>query len=384
MNINESKESKLDQKDILVGVLFSQSGSMAVTERHLLQGTLLAISEINDSGGINGRKIIPIIENPESEPRQYKALAKKILTSNLNVLAIFGGCSSASRKAMIPVIERYGCLLFYPSFYEGFEYSPSIIYTGATPNQTVIPLLQYLLSNLGKRFYLVGSDSFYPVEINRIIKEFIEDSDASLVNEEYISIEAPISEHLKVINNIKASNADVVISTVVGADTINFYETYNNATSKNRVPIASLTTSEAELEQMNVESRGGHYSAIPYFSTLNIKENSDFIDLSSKRFDSSKFQSVYSVTAYFQIHLFAQAMKHSSISDAEGLISILQGMRINTPQGPIEVDSETNHINLTPRIGLSQSNGTFNLLWEETELVKPDPYLVTYNRVIDS
>lgn len=384
MNINEGKESKLDQKDILVGVLFSQSGSMAVTERHLLQGTLLAISEINDSGGINGRKIIPIIENPESEPLQYKALAKKILTSNLNVLAIFGGCSSASRKAMIPVIERYGCLLFYPSFYEGFEYSPSIIYTGATPNQTVIPLLQYLLSNLGKRFYLVGSDSFYPVEINRIIKEFIEDSDASLVNEEYISIEAPISEHLKVINNIKASNADVVISTVVGADTINFYETYNNATSKTRVPIASLTTSEAELEQMNVESREGHYSAIPYFSTLNIKENSDFIDLSNKRFDSSKFQSVYSVTAYFQIHLFAQAMKHSSVSDVEGLISVLQGMKLNTPQGPIEVDSETNHINLTPRIGLSQSNGTFNLLWEDTELVKPDPYLVTYNRVIDS
>ena len=167
-----------DEDGISIGVLFSQTGPMAVTEIAHLKGTLLAIEEINASGGVNGQKFIPIIEEPASNPATYRELARKLVAKD-RVSVIFGCCSSASRKAVLPVVERYGALLFYPSFYEGFEYSPNVIYTGATANQMVPPLANFLFQNYGKKFCLVGSDYIYPREINRILKEFLADSEGN-------------------------------------------------------------------------------------------------------------------------------------------------------------------------------------------------------------
>ena len=143
------KTQKENSEPICVGVLFSQSGSMALTEIGHLKGTLVAIDEINSNGGINGRMIQPIVEDPASDPSLFRELSKKLLVND-RVSVIFGCCSSASRKVVLPLIERFGSLLFYPSFYEGFEYSPNVIYTGATPNQTVLPLAKYLFQNYGK------------------------------------------------------------------------------------------------------------------------------------------------------------------------------------------------------------------------------------------
>ncbi len=188
--MEESQEQSISEAtggSIPVGVLFSQSGPMALTESGHLKGTLVAIDEINSGGGINGRKIEPIIVEPASDLRLYKELATKLLVKD-RVSVIFGCCSSASRKVVLPLVERFGVLLFYPSFYEGFEYSPNIIYTGATPNQTVLPLAEYLFNTHGRRFFLVGSDYIYPREINRILKEFLTESGGSAVGEVYLTL----------------------------------------------------------------------------------------------------------------------------------------------------------------------------------------------------
>ena len=63
------------------------------------------------------------------------------------VSVIFGCWTSASRKSVKPVVEQNGHLLIYPMAYEGLEQSPNIIYTGAAPNQQVIPALSWCLRN---------------------------------------------------------------------------------------------------------------------------------------------------------------------------------------------------------------------------------------------
>src|SRR6056297_2930956 len=156
----------MNEQKIRVGVLFSQSGPMKVTEEALLKGTLLAIEEINEGGGVAGRQIDPIILDPHGNDQRYAQLATELLL-NQGANVIFGCCLSDSRKRVLPVVERFNGLLFYPSVYEGFEYSPNVIYGGAVPNQLVLPLMQHIYAEHGNRLALIGTDTLYAREINR-------------------------------------------------------------------------------------------------------------------------------------------------------------------------------------------------------------------------
>ena len=130
----------LANKDPLrVGVLFSQTGVTSRIGRSQLQGTLLGIEEVNDGGGVDGREVIPVVYDAQSDPRVYAALAEKLIVED-RVNTIFGCYMSSSRKAVIPIIERWNKLLFYPTLYEGFEFSHNLIYTGAAPNQNSVQL----------------------------------------------------------------------------------------------------------------------------------------------------------------------------------------------------------------------------------------------------
>ena len=146
-----------------VGLLFSQSGVTASVERTALQASLLAIEEINNSGGILDRPIEPIVTDPQSVPSLYRATAERLLTVD-RVKLIFGCYMSSSRKMTIPVVEALRGILFYPTLYEGFEYSPNCIYTGACPNQNSLQLARYLLQVHGNRFVMIGSNYVYPYE----------------------------------------------------------------------------------------------------------------------------------------------------------------------------------------------------------------------------
>ncbi len=147
-----------------VGVLFSRTGIMAIIEETQVRGTLIAIEEINERGGINGREVVPVIYDPASENALFRAHAKRMIIED-QLSTIFGCYTSSSRKAVLPIVERLNCLLWYPTLYEGFEYSPNVIYTGAAPNQNSLSLCQYLTGHYGSRFYFIGSDYVYPREI---------------------------------------------------------------------------------------------------------------------------------------------------------------------------------------------------------------------------
>ena len=146
-----------------VGVLFSQTGVTAAIERSQLNATLLAVEEINKAGGVLGRAIEPDIYDPASDPKQFRTLAERLLTVD-RVRLIFGCYMSSTRKAVLPVVEALRGLLFYPTLYEGFEYSLHCIYTGAAPNQNSLQLAKFLLQHYGNRFVLIGSNYIYPYE----------------------------------------------------------------------------------------------------------------------------------------------------------------------------------------------------------------------------
>ena len=177
--------------EVLVGLLHSRTGTLSISENTVAEAELLAISEINRAGGliIDGKRlrIVPVEEDGESDWPTFAQKAEKLIDVS-KVEVIFGGWSSSSRKAMLPVIESREHLLFYPLQYEGEECSEFVLYAGATPNQQAGPAIDWLLQNRGDRFFLVGSDYVYPRTVNRIISRQIFQAGGTIVAERYVPL----------------------------------------------------------------------------------------------------------------------------------------------------------------------------------------------------
>lgn len=360
-----------------VGVLFSQSGVTAIIEKSQLNGILLAIAEINDGGGVCGREIVPIIYDPASDIRRYGLLAEQLLVQD-RVNVIFGCYMSSSRKEVIPVVERRNGLLFYPTLYEGFEYSANVIYGGAAPNQNSVPLASYLMENFGNRFYFIGSDYIYPRESNRVMRHIVRQGHGTVIEERYVPLDADRSHFEKIVKDILNKRPDVVFSTVVGDGTVKLYQAYSeHVPDPTGMPIASLTTNEAEVLQMGNDAAHGHITAAPYFDTLDSPKSKAFIEHYKHRFpaDDAPVTSCCEA-AYFQTHMFARALARTGTMDTELLRAELLGAEFNAPQGLVKIDRDNNHTYLHTRIAKLTATGKFHIEREVPKPIKPDPYLV--------
>jgi branched-chain amino acid transport system substrate-binding protein len=358
-----------------VGVLFSQSGVMAISEQTQLRGTLLAIDEINEASGVNGREIRPVVYDPASENSLYRYYAKKMLIED-GVTTILGCYTSSSRKAVLPIMERLNGLLLYPTLYEGFEYSPSVIYTGAAPNQNSYALAEFLTNSCGRRFYFVGSDYVYPRETNRIMRELLKTGGAEVVGEAYLPTRAAGRAFKPVINDIKAASPDAIFSTVVGRSTVYLYQAYADAGfDSKKIPIASLTTTEAEIRAMGYDVGEGHITSAPYFQNIDGELNDLFVRRYKKRFGEDEPTTMGAEAAYFQVHMLARALEESNTMDPDLLRPAILRSEFDAPQGPISMNASCNHANLWSRIGRVNRLGQFEVLRQSKESVAADPFL---------
>jgi ABC-type branched-subunit amino acid transport system substrate-binding protein len=359
-----------------VGVLFSQSGVMAVIEETQLRATLLAIDEINQAGGVNGRELVPIMYDPESDTQAYALCAKQLMIED-GVNMLFGCYTSSSRKAVLPVVERLNGLLWYPTLYEGFEFSPNVIYTGAAPNQNSVSLCSYLAETYGSRFYFVGSDYVYPRESNRVMRDLLRGRGCNVSGETYLDLRAKPADFRPVIREIKNAGADVIFSTVVGYSTVYLYQAFAEAGFDPRMmPIASLTTTESEVRAMGFDVAAGHITAAPYFQTVAGERNERFVRRYKARYGEDEPTNMCAEAAYFQVHLFAQALALTNSMETDIIKEMVLGSDFDAPQGRISVSATTSHTDLWSRVGRIDRAGQFEIVQQSAMPVWADPFMV--------
>ena len=365
---------------IRIGILFSETGVTSTIGLSQLQGALLGIDEINEAGGIDGRELVAVQYDPQSTPSRYAELAERLIVQD-GVNVIFGCYMSSSRKAVIPVIEKWNKLLFYPTLYEGFEYSSNVIYTGAAPNQNSVQLAEFMTSNFGSRVYLIGSDYIYPYESNRIMGELVQQRQGSeKLAERYMALNATQKDYVEVMADIRKKQPDFIFSTVVGDSTAALYRAYADAGfDPKTMPIASLTTSEAEISQMERGMATGHYTSAPYFQSIQSDVNLRCLARLRQRFDGCSVPNLCWEASYFQMHIFANALRQSGDEGIAQLIPHILGSEFDAPQGRIKIDPANHHTCLYPRIGRVDAEGQFTIVRQATRSVYPDPYLVTHS-----
>lgn len=363
---------------IRVGMLFSETGVTSVIETSQRLGTLLAVHEINASSGIHGRELKLVNYDPQSRPASYRQLAERLVVDD-GVRVILGCYMSSTRKAVLPVLERWNALLLYPTLYEGFEYSRHVVYTGAAPNQNSVQLAEFMMRSFGSRVFMVGSDYLYPYESNRIMSDLILEGGGEKVGEVYLPLDAQREDFRAVVKRIKSLQPDFIFSTVVGEGTAMLYQAYAEAgLDPLRMPMASLTTSEAEVQQMGAQYAAGHITSAPYFQSIDSDVNRRLVESFHRRFGDDKVANQCWEAAYFQTHLLANAMRRVDPGDIEALLRVLPGSEFEAPQGRVRIDEHNHHTYLRPRIGRGDGKGQFEILEEARSWVRPDPYLVSH------
>ena len=340
-----------------VGVLFSQTGGLSIIEKSLAEATLMAIAEINAKGGVMGKQVKAVVEDGASDPKTYNEKASKLVVQN-RLATVFGSYTSASRKAVLPVFERRNSMYFYPTYYEGFECSKNVVYTGAVPNQQLANFVPWIGKTLGKKkFFIVGSNYIYPREMAKNCKILIEQNGGETVADEYL--ELGHSEWGAMVNKIKTSGCDVVLSNVVGDSVVAFYREFKNqGLSHDKLPICATVTSEIEIAAMGPEYAVGSYTSFPYFQAIDTDNNKAFVQRYRAYVKDPKAVTHHALeSAYFQVFLWAQAVEKAKAMTPDAIREAVRGQEFDAPGGKVKIEATNLHAWLTPRIAQWGSDG---------------------------
>jgi urea transport system substrate-binding protein len=359
---------------IKVGILHSLSGTMAISEKSVVDAENLAIEEINKAGGVLGKQIEAITEDGNSDWPTFAEKAKKLIDQD-KVATVFGCWTSASRKAVLPVFESKKHLLWYPVQYEGQECSSNVFYTGAAPNQQIEPSVDWLLDNKGKEFFLVGSDYVFPRTANTIIKAQLAAKGGKTVGEDYIPLGN--TEVKSVIQKIKQAlpNGGVIYNSLNGDSNVAFFkELQASGLGPDKYPSMSVSIAEEEVKAIGVDYLKGHYAAWNYFQTVNTPASKKFVDAFKAKYGSDRVVNDPMEAAYIMVYLWKQAVeKAGTYEDLEKVKAAAYGQTFAAPEGTVTMNSN-HHLSKFVRIGEVADDGLFKIVYETKEAVKPVPW----------
>ena len=358
---------------VKVGILHSLTGTMAISETGSVEAETLAIEQINAMGGILGRQIEIITEDGASDWPTFAERARKLLRQD-KVASIMGCWTSASRKAVLPVLERENGLLYYPTFYEGLEQSPNVIYTGQEATQQILAGLDWLWNEKGIRtFYLVGSDYIWPRTSMKIARIHIEKVlGGKVVGEDY----APLGHTSfgSLINRIRLRRPEAIFAAVVGGSNVAFFRQLNSAGLDGKSQtLLSLATTEDEVLGIGGENVEGFFSSMKYFQSLDNENNIAFVKAFKDRWGEDSVIGDVTQAAYLGPWLWKEACERAGSFDIEKVTAASPGIELTTaPEGFVEVHPN-HHLWSKTRIGEWRRDGQADVVWE-SDLIEPNPF----------
>lgn len=352
-----------------VGVLHSLSGTMAESEKPVAMATLMAIEEINASGGLLGKQIEPMLFDGQSNDLHFLRLAKRLLLED-DVNTVFGCWTSSCRKTLKPLFEQNNGLLVYPVQFEGVENSRNILYTGATASQQVMPALAWGLRNIGPRVMLIGSDYVFPRVANSIAKYQAGMLDGEVVDELYYLMGDDVLLNLR--QRVSDAKPDFIFSTLNGSSNSEFFRLLERL--DDHVPVIATSISEEELDVGSITLPV--YVANSYFEQLARVENRDFVARFHAYAGDDVVVSAAVEAAYAGVLLWAHAVEQAHSFNTLDIINALPSLAIDGPSDKLLVALDSHHVWRKFYLAkLDVANG-FNIIHTEFDYLPPNPFPV--------
>ena len=364
--------SAFAQQDVVkVGILHSLAGTIALAEASVVDAEKLAIDEINAAGGVLGKKIVPVVEDGASDWPTFAEKARKLLGQD-KVAAVFGCYTSASRKAVLPVFEQAKGLLYYPTYYEGQEQSPNILYTAHEATQQCVQGCNWLLENRGKTFYLIGSDYIWPRVTNKIARPTIVKGGGSVLGEEYMPLGS--TSFGSTINKIKAVKPDIILSTIVGGSNVAFYKQLKAAgVNMKKTTVMAFAVSEEEVSGIGNENVQDVLTCMSYLQSLDNPANKKFVAAFKAKYGQKRVTGDTLACAYTAVYLWKMAVEKAKSFDVDKVIAASANLEFTGPEGLVRFHGSNHHLWKQARIGAFGADGQVNMIYE-SPLIEPNPF----------
>lgn len=264
------------------------------------------------------------------------------------------------------------------------EDSSNIIYTGAAPNQQIVPAIDYLIDQGYKKFFLLGSDYVFPRTANMIINAQCEAKGVEVVGEEYAQMDQ--TDFSSIITKIEAAEPDVIINTLNGTGNISFFKQMNekNYTAEDYMTM-SFSIAEEEVKTIGADILKDHMVSWNYYMTVDTPENQAFVDAYKEAYGEDRVTSDPAEAAYDAVYLWKAAVEKAGSFEPADVIAAVEegGISFDAPEGAVVLNGENHHLAKPVRIGAIGEDGKITTVYE-TDPVEPDPYLETYDWAVEA
>ena len=163
----------------------------------------------------------------------------------------------------------------YTPVYEGGERTPGVMAIGETPGTQWRPAIEWLANTRhASSWYLIGSDYVWPWLSHKAIKKYIADAGGRVVGEEFV----PIGEHnhSTQLARIQAAKPDVVLITLIGADSVVFNRAFAEQGLGSRMLRLAGAMDETVLLGIGADNTENLFCASGYFVDMASRENDAF------------------------------------------------------------------------------------------------------------
>jgi urea transport system substrate-binding protein len=355
---------------IVIGLLHALSGPMATSEAPLVAAVRLAVKEINDGGGLLGRRVELRVEDTRTDPAVTAAAAQRLIRDD-RAVALFGCWTSACRQAVRPVVEAHRHLLFYPMAHEGMERSAHILYTGPTPNQQILPATDWAMSGFGRRIYLLGTEGPFARRANAMLRDFVRLGGGQVVGERYVPLGS--AELGGVVAELQGLQPDLVLSTLSGDSNGAFFDALVGAALTD-LPLLSFAAAEPEMRAYGGGRLDRHFTAWSYLQSLADPANEAFLARLRALDGAASQTSDPAVSAYVGVRLWAAAVHEVGSPQTEVVNANLMQQSVAAPHGLAAVDAQSRHLWRQLRIAQVRPDGQLGEVWRVTRYIRPAPW----------
>jgi urea transport system substrate-binding protein len=245
------------------------------------------------------------------------------------------------------------------------------VYTGAAPNQQIMPGTRWALERWGKRVYLVGSDYIFPRTANRIIRDMVTASGGAVLGERYLPLGS--ADVAAVLADIRRLKPDVVLNTINGDSNAAFFKGLR-ASGLARTPLMSFSVTEDEMKAFGGAQLPEHYAVWGYFQSLADAENRRFVAAFQRRFGAERTTSDPVEAAYSGVYLWAQAVRQADSAEPRYVNRTILDQTRRAPSGIVAVDGKTRHVWKMLRIGKVGLDGQFREVFAIPYPLRPSPF----------
>ena len=363
----------MNKPQIPLGLVFSRTGPYAMMAREMEKSALMAVDEVNQSDEFDFT-FAASLRDPGGIVAAYHAACDDLIRED-HVEHIVGCYTSASRKQVIPIVERTERLLWHPARYEGFESSDNVIYVGAAPNHNVVPLVRHMLERIATDVFCAGSNYVWTWETNRVLRDIVTNSGGRVLAERLLELGDTAVDHI--VKEILDRRPPVIFNTLVGESSYAFMRALHAASVRAGVfvPVLSCSLCEPELNLIGSAASVGSITSSAYFESIESPENRAFVARWKARHGPDSRPSVDGQSTYVCVMLLARAIRRAGSTDIAAVRRGAANHRYQSPQGPVWVDPDNNHCFLTPRLARSVPGCRFDIFWEADAPQRPDPYL---------